>query len=354
MAKEMPKLEMQGLKYVSRSQFLETDTSYALSPPVIDEEQTPIFGVSLGTPPDLTRLGKVIGLKSEEETRCLLAHEQRLKKYHRLSPLIMLAYYFPVMIVIGTILIIATFSLMEKSDTAFFEYVLIVPFFVVLMISIMMAVLTGQRIAAAILDRSYADSLAFAACLNLTIELSLNDLLLPEERSIAIKRALGLRKFLTLLSYRYAITSSRSIDLARQHYKKMEYYIGDIERQILVSNARTQRKLMGDLFWFTKILLTSRYAEFKYTKKIRISEEKVESNPRRILQGVFRIIGAVLPLLLFLGLLLYPDRFKFLGSYGNIVALVSLAWLLLAIDTLLGVGIIDRASTLAKAIKELR
>lgn len=344
--------DMVDFEYWRPNQWLEADTIYAGRPPIKYKHRGFFRGFS--QTPGLAQLGTLIGLDSEEETKCLLAHEKRLRKYRIINPVITFSAY----ILIATVALLIYVIALDRVITNYGgwqETSLILLYCLILGIIGGMAVLLGQRLASAILDRQYADSLAFAASLNLFIQISIEDtLLFSDDRGITVKRARGLRKFLILLAYRYSSTSSESIDSARDHYKKMEYYIEDVERQILISNSRTQQTLKDGLFRFTKILLTSRYGQFKYARKVPVSTEKVESNTRRLLNGVLRMIGIAIPLVLFVGLFLYPDRFKFLGTYANVVAVVSLAWLLLSIDSALQLGVIDRVSTLAKAIKDLK
>ena len=67
-----------------------------------------------------------------------------------------------------------------------------------------------------------------------------------------------------------------------------------------------------------------------------------------------RIVGIAVPGFILGMLYMYPDRINNTGLDKNIVGLISLAWILLTIDASLGLGVVERISGLAKAIKDLK
>ena len=71
------------------------------------------------------------------------------------------------------------------------------------------------------------------------------------------------------------------------------------------------------------------------------------------LAGIMKLLATLFPLVLLILMYFLPSQFEFLGIEKRVVALISLAWLLLAIDANLKLGVVDRVSSLAKAFKDL-
>ena len=67
-----------------------------------------------------------------------------------------------------------------------------------------------------------------------------------------------------------------------------------------------------------------------------------------------RIIGIAVPVFILFLLYYYPDQITNTGLDKNIIGLVAIAWFLLTIDASLGLGVVERISGLAKAIKDLK
>jgi hypothetical protein len=356
MSLKMPSLEKTDLVCNDLSPFLVGDMSYALIPP------TRFKGIKQFTFPDLLKLGELAGLSSEEQQKCLKAHSGRLKKFRTFSVLVMLTSYLLIVaigFVAADVILDRVFHIPNILDTLSSlptarMIAVILVFSIPWGIYVFLAALIGRKISSTLLDRQFADTLAFTTSLHLFLQLSLDGgLLLSENRNRAIKRTRGLRRSLILLSYQFSSPGSRAVDWAQRYFKNLEYFAEDLERHMLIPKTETWPKLLENLYSFTRVLLTSRYGEFEVEEIAPLPEEKIETPSRRIAHSLLRILGLFTPLILFLGMVFYPNLFNF-GAYNGIVALVSLAWLLLAIDTSLNLGFVDRVSTLAKAIKELK
>ena len=101
-------------------------------------------------------------------------------------------------------------------------------------------------------------------------------------------------------------------------------------------------------------LILVHYGEFNWNSVATIS--KVASIPlaQKVLTKLIRLLGIALPLLIMAYLLAKPEVIERLNINPNILALVFIAWLLLAIDTALKLGFVAGVINLAKEFRQLK
>jgi hypothetical protein len=119
---------------------------------------------------------------------------------------------------------------------------------------------------------------------------------------------------------------------AGRQFKRMEAFVEAKENQIIAPTAASQTEIFAELRSLVEILLTGR--------------------PPR-LAGVLKFLGLITPVFLVLAVFFFPEQLSFLGIERNVISYISLAWLLLAIDASLKLGIVQGLSNLAKSIKDL-
>ena len=116
----------------------------------------------------------------------------------------------------------------------------------------------------------------------------------------------------------------------------------------------TLSQLRHDFYELAKMYIIGNYGEFSWPE----SQPPTDVLPIKIRQRLWvalpRFLGVVLPLIL-MGLLLWKRKqIEFVDINFNIVALIFIAWLLLAIDASLKLGIVSGVVGLAREIKSLK
>jgi hypothetical protein len=182
-----------------------------------------------------------------------------------------------------------------------------------------------------------------------------NALILPADRKQILTRIRTLKKYLVLLSYQYAGSNPPTNSWADRQFKLIKRFVEEKEWQITAPLTDTHSKILGELQSLVEILMTARYGDFKFKSTATASnEEPVMNHLSHIFRGVLKLLGIITPLLLLIGIYFFPEQFRTLGFDNKVVALVCLAWLLLAIDINLNLGIAERVGELVKAFRELR
>ncbi len=307
--------------------------------------------------PSLKELGIIVGLDFENEfnTAALEEHQRRFKLYQQrnnwLTWILYLLIGAPALMVILRALIFAGLPAIGKGSI--FSDVI---FYIFLFTSAYIAINAANRLASAWIDRDYAGTLAFVTCLYLLTHLTKTNLLaFTKDRQQLLIRMRGLKKYLALLPYEFAVLDSPAESWARLRFKYMAAFVDAKENQIIAPLANTQTEMIAEIQPLLNILLTGRYGEFTFESPAAASAAVSTTDaPVSIWNRILKFLGSVTPLFLLIAMFLYPDQFKILGLDNNTIGLISLAWLLLAIDANLKLGIVDRLGMLAKTFKDLK
>ena len=346
-----PKIDLTGYRYSPALPAIEL-LPYALITPIMrlrTKENRKLVS-------SLTELTALVGvnLENEQYAKAIHTHQNRMRVYFAINALISTVLYLSIGI-LALAFIVFTVIFMSRVDTLRYisgKYASWIPtalFILVFFITFRLAF----RVTTTVLDRYYADTLAYLACLNLFIHLNKeNSLMLTRERQHLLIRIRGLRRYLTLLSYQYPTNELGSKNWARSQFKQMESFILEKESQIIAPLADTQSKIIAELHSLLLILLTAQYGEFNYAGAAETEMSAPGQTDRR--SWFLKFLGLVTPLLLLAANFFFKGQLQALGFDNQVVALIGLAWFLLAIDANLNLGIVDRISGLAKAMRELR
>jgi uncharacterized membrane protein len=346
-----PKIDLTGYRYYSILPAIELTPVALINP--LKRSHTKW---SRKIAPSLTELSALVGinLENEQYAKAISTHQNRMMFYFAINGLLASVVY----LAIGAVLlffVVFTFIIMSRGDippslSRNTSWITTILFFFVFGTILQLA----GRISSTILDRYYADSLAYLACLNLIVHLNKeNSLMLTRERQHLLIRVRGLRRYIILLSYQYPTRELGSKNWAHSQFKQMETFIREKESQIIAPQADTQSKISTELYDFLKILLTAQYGDFKY-QSVPESEETVQTQENQTRSWVIRFLGLISPIILIIVNYYFKEQLQAIGLDNQIVALVGLAWLLLALDANLNLGIVDRIASLAKAMRELR
>jgi hypothetical protein len=232
-----------------------------------------------------------------------------------------------------------------------FLILLVLFFYVYLFVALRIAF----RTATALTARGFADSLCIQAIVYLILELSRDDVLShPRKRRALIARTNDLARNTLLLSARHRSKSEANQNWLREHFKRMERYIRERERWAIVPTPTTLDDLRRDFYNMAGIYLSGDYGEFNWSEGPQPAQTEPTNISERITQGLPRMLGIVLPLVLMLYFLWNRKALETLGIDPKVVALIFMAWLLLGIDATLKLGIVSGVINLAKEIKNLK
>ena len=301
--------------------------------------------------PTLAELGAAMGLNTENKTikETLKCHQDRFRSYQFLHQLLSFVVYLLIGSLIFLLVVLLAYVIIGDANTNF-----TILFLLPLLILFYIAIRISQRIVSAILDPRYADTLSFVSCLYLLANLAKNNPLVNfRDRKQLLSRIRALKKYILLIPNQYSVDEIPTDGWARKQFKRLAQFTEEKENQIIAPLANSQRDLFEEITQLLNILLSGNYGEFKYEAKAS-SEAAIPKNIFSVVTGgILKFLGTVIPIVLLVVMYFFPEQFKFLGIDNKIVSLVSLAWLLLAIDANLKLGIVDRIIGLAKAMKEL-
>lgn len=216
-------------------------------------------------------------------------------------------------------------------------------------------VIFSARIAEFLVARHFADSLAAISGIYLFMELEkdvrLND---PYKRRDLLELCHYLKRNLVLLASTFSGRGAENDRLFYQRFDAMKAFVQQFEHAIVASTEDTLAKLRQDFPAFLEILITSQYGKFIVEQDADASQSTETRQPKSTLDNLLRLLVTTFPFVLLAVLFFLPEKVVALGIDSTAVLLVSLAWILLVIDANLKLGIVERATTLMKTMKELR
>lgn len=291
-------------------------------------------------------LGQTICFDDEQANQILLQHRPRLDVYNFLSAIL----YFSFLIVAAPVMLFSYFFILAQltfNMQGLIFYILSNAMIFIVTISICILAL---KISIVLINRHFADTLALISGIYLLIFLEKESTLAnPESRRDILHRIQTLRRNIVLLS---AMFSNKNDTWPTAHFRKMEQFVSERERWAIAPQEQTLADLRQDFSAFLEILVTGEYGKFEWddSEDLTLATPEAEQKPA---ERIARFLASILPFVLLLILFIFPAQIKAIGFDNNIVGLFLLAWLLLAIDSSLKLGMVERASAFAKTIKDL-
>jgi len=214
----------------------------------------------------------------------------------------------------------------------------------------------ASRIILAITDQYYAEMLCTAQLFHILVALERENVLkIPSRKRELLTRINYLANKVVLLGYGFLKQHSQSQEWCQQHFKHIEAYLRERERWVIAPREYTLQALRRDFHALTVMFVSGRYGDYDWQVG---SPEAVNlpslSLPERITNAVLRILGLATPIAILAFMILMPQQFSQLGVDRQIVSIFAVAWLLLAIDAILKLGVVERITDLARAIRDLR
>ena len=284
--------------------------------------------------------GREIRFDDEALNDILVAHAERLSMYDNLSVLISFLFY-----ALGFLLIIALSGYLQN---------MMLGTLLSMGFGLLVAILSA-RIVEFLFSRHFADSLSAISGIYLFMELEkevrLND---PYKRRDFLELCHYLKRNLILLSSTFSGRGAENDRRFYQRFEAMRAFVQNLEYEIVVSGEDTLAKLRQDFPAFLEVLITGQYGKFAVEQVPDVPQSATITQPKSALDNFLRLLVTVFPFILLAVLFFLPEKVVALGIDSNIVLLVSLAWILLVIDANLKLGIVERATSLMKTMKELR
>lgn len=318
-----------------------------------------------GQDPFLEYLFEGIGFKNPLFTQIVSFHDRRLELRYKARRLLYFLFALPSSVIFPSGLfwayknisayITSPVSGDNSSDSAALKLLAIVLLYMTVVLSAFVFIRIANKVTEALTIRRFADSLCALTIVYLVVELSRDDVLInTEKRRSLIARLNDLARNTLFLTWRFSSKSEMEHNWAAKHFRHLERYIRERERWIISPSATTLSDLRRDFYNLVDVYLTGNYGAFEW-KYVSSPPEAVTLNKKqRILLILPRYIGIILPLILLAILLWRHEQLESLGIGVNIVALIFIAWFLLAIDAVLKLGIVAGVINLAKEIKNLK
>jgi hypothetical protein len=313
--------------------------------------------------PSLMEKGEIIGVAEATLQAALQYHDHRLALRQKVRNFFLIIFLLSISILwfvldryYGLVAQVRDFweSLGQITGievaTAFLLTIFISGYFLYFFVGILC-----YKLSTILADRHFADTLCVRCVLDITLQLSRQDVLSRSDARRILHRRLGVMvRNLSLLAQRYGSRSEINRVWAQQHFGKFALFIGERERWVISPLPSSLQDLRRDFNQLQSNLILGHYGEFNWNSVATISEVASIPLAQKVLTKLIRLLGIVLPLLIMAYLLAKPEVIERLNINPNILALVFIAWLLLAIDTALKLGFVAGVINLAKEFRQLK
>lgn len=318
-----------------------------------------------GKDPFLKILFESIGFSNPQMDRIISFHDRRLSQRFQIRKILYAIFSLAACLILAlgvTGLYLSIIPLIRQPSVereayipSLLEGVLIILLNLTAVLFTFVLIRMIYKIIETLTIRKFADSVCALTVAYLIVELSRGDVLIDtEKRASLIARTNDLARNTLFLTSRFASRSSQEQEWSSKHFRYMERYIRERERWIITPMETTLADLRRDFHSLAEIYITGNYGKFDWSKVTSPPETITINRRQRLLKAVPRFVGVILPLIFFGILLWQHPQLESIGLGTNIIALIFIAWLLLAIDATLKLGIVAGVINLAKEIKNLK
>jgi hypothetical protein len=211
------------------------------------------------------------------------------------------------------------------------------------------------RIAGLLLDRYFAEALCATHALYLLTDLQREDVLArSDRRRDLVDRFDGLARAAQLLALRYTSSDPGTRIRVQRHFREMASYVGERRMWAVTPVDTTLDDLKRDMRELTRIFITGSYGKHGWAPEPAAEPPAPLARWKSFARGTGKAVGLLAPPAGMLYLLAHPQTLGPLGSSVDVIGLIFVAWLLLAVDSVLELGVVSGVVGLAKSIKELR
>jgi hypothetical protein len=225
-------------------------------------------------------------------------------------------------------------------------------FILLLLFSTLSAVL---RLGYTIPKRRFAEVLCVIGALHLSAQLTRDDVI-SNLKDDLLYRLNSFANNLLLMGMKYSGSDEINKKWTYEHFNKISRFVRGLERLVIAPDENSLEKLRQGISRLEKIIVSEQYGSFDF----QISEmEEIEQMPKSLSRQIFSAIGKIISIAIPASVLIFMftsiDTFNQLNINRDSVFYIAVAWLLLALDDLLGgIGIVAKFVNLVKVSKDLR
>ena len=227
-----------------------------------------------------------------------------------------------------------------------------------LFLTLLLVLSTGSallRLAFMIPKRRFAEVLCVVGVLHLSAELTRDDVI-PNLKEDLLYRLNSLANNLLLMGMKYSGSDDINKKWTYEFFNKMSRFVRGLERVVIAPDENSLEKLRQGVARLGKIIISGQYGSFD----LQISEmEKIDQIPKSLSIQIFTVMGKVISIAIPASVLIFMftsiDAFNQLNINRDSVFYIAVAWLLLALDDLIGgIGFVEKFLNLVKVSKDLR
>lgn len=307
----------------------------------------------------LIEYGQILGFSDEQSKNFLDTAVTRLKYYRAILIPIYLATSIGLIWIFNNLFFnsngSATPTNNSAADISFLVILVTTSVFIILTLVIFnIIVIIGFKLASTITDRYFAEILCVVGSFYIVFELQQPDVLIFSwKKRRLLDRVDYLARKVLLLGISYSSGDAATRAWAQQHFRNIERYIREKEKIIIAPQKETLQKLRSDFYEMASVFVTGNYGAKVWEKDLPVTQEKQQTSLQRVINGFFRFIGIVAPIVIIAAMVMFPEQGNVLGLENKTVSLIALSWFLLTLDNILKLGVVEQVANLAKAIKGL-
>lgn len=300
-------------------------------------------------PASFKEVAKLVGLYDQEIEPFFEQHKRRL----RMFSILLLASLYLLFMILFPLFVIGYFALHYLVGLLSINInAPIAGLFIFLIF--LWAYRVAFDMSALILERKFADSLCIMQIAYILLELSRPDVIRNRKTDL-LKRMNFLANRLILMGMNYPGSDEFNKNWMYQYFCKISRFVRERERLVIAPRENSLDQLRQDFVRLGKMFSSGEYGSFDVqVAEIEKGEHKHTSLLARVTSLIIGIASIALPILALSFMITAPEVFSQLNINRDAVFYISIAWLLLALDRLFGMGIVESFLSLLKATKELR
>jgi len=303
--------------------------------------------------PNIRDIASGFGFSTVEHGEALEHHRKRLTG--RLTQYIFIAIPVVIVFVVIPTLALLVSLLSFGSNFTPLSFLLVLLFVLFIMVPLEFLFI---KVIFILLDNVYADSLCIQASLGVLVELTdpyvLNN---PQKKRFLLLFLSEVARYSLLLLLCFRSSSERENETIRNHFHKIERFVQAQARLATIPKSGTLEELRKSFMILTQMFITGNYGDFEWREDDAPSAKPAPETPKTWYQSLLgwigNIIGLGIPLTGLYYLITKPSFFEAWPLDTNSLTLIALVWLVLSIDSVLRLGITEKAIATIKEIKEL-
>jgi hypothetical protein len=210
------------------------------------------------------------------------------------------------------------------------------------------------RLASVIPQRRFADTLCVIGITYIVLELQREDAIVNRKADL-LNRLNSLANNLLLMGTKYSGSDEINRKWMYDLFRRMSRFVRGCERSVIAPKGGTLDQLRQDMLRLGKIMVSGQYGSFEFqTDGTDESEQVQRPLLTRILVTAAKLVSVAIPVFVLIFMFTSAEAFAQLNVNQETVFYISAAWLILALDDLIGMGIVDKFLNLVRVSREIR